>query len=268
MTALPQLRGWFVGFWAAWAGLGGCEQRPAAPDAAARPAAGVAAQDSAARARAAWAKTLTTTQTVAPGLRVLVRPLPAAGAADWPEPGTLQLTFAIERNGRVVYRDTTADELTYAAVSEPQALKHYPRWVPGAAGTGSLLVAFSNRPALDLVRCFRLVGARVTRPDTLPLFFGPARNLDADAAPEFAGVRGYGETWDGERPGQRWTSYVPVLYYESRPTGLALDSALTQRRNRQIYGVFRGYRYSEAPGIPAATAGPRLAREMRRLAQP
>lgn len=212
-------------------------RRPAAT-AARLPA--LAAETSAPHAHA------TAAQTVAPGLEVRIAsavPTDTAGKLYPEHP----LVLTIERNGQVIFQDTTADGLAYAAYSEPQTDRLYPLWLPTGPAMGELLVAYSGRPNRDKVRRFRIKGQRVVRIDTLTAFDGPARNLDQDAWLEYRGYADYGESWD-DAQGHHQT-YNPLLCYEVRPTGLVLDTALTIRRNRARYGKFYGYRYSEKPVI-------------------
>ncbi|MGI4875638.1 MAG: hypothetical protein ACRYFX_31160 [Janthinobacterium lividum] len=190
---------------------------------------------------------LATARMVAPGLVVRIAPASPTDTAIG-QALDQRLVLTIERNRHVIFQDTTTDGLAYSAYSEPQTKTLYPLWVPAGAGAGELLLAYSNRPGRDQVRRFRIEGQQVTHLDTLTAFDGPAKNLDQDARLEYSGYADYGEHWTDEQGHHRQT-YNPVLYYEVRPTGLVLDTALTIRQNRARYGKFYGYRYSEQPVI-------------------
>lgn len=224
-----------------------CESRPVAtglPGASQAPAP-IVAVDSAVRQSPTTAAANTPTwleagKTVAPGLVVFTKgTLETAGPAMTP-----QRILQIRRNGRVLYADTTAD-FSYPTTAEQ---RRYPLWLPTKPGRGELLVRVASPPDLDIVRRFFLAGQRVTRIDTLPAFDEAASNLDSDSLLEFSGYRHAGEVWD-DGSGHARTSYNPKLYYEVRPTGLVLDSVLTKQKAIAHYGVFRGFQYSDKPGI-------------------
>ena len=191
-------------------------------------------------------------RTVAPGLVVIIKSIRPAAAAVIREPSDQQLTFTIERNNRVIYRDTTDDGLLYDYYALPSTEKLYPIWVPTGAGNGELLVAFNNRPSLDLVRRFYLSSGRVAKIDTLPAFNGPAQDWDHDGKLEYYGIEDFGEEWDDQQGNHR-LAYNPRLYYEISPVGLVLDSALTERQARADYGRFQGFHYSSNPAVLSST---------------
>jgi hypothetical protein len=68
-------------------------------------------------------------------------------------------------------------------------------------------------------------------------FDGPAKDWDKDGKLEFAGFYDYVEPLADDK-GRTLVPYVPTLYYEVRPSGLVLDSALTEKKVRADYGVF------------------------------
>jgi hypothetical protein len=179
-------------------------------------------------------------KTVALGLVVYTKGVPVTDGL----PTEPQRIFLIKRDGRVLYADTTADFIYPTSPSK----QRYPLWLPTAQAKGELLVRVASPPDLDIVRRFLVNGPRVTRIDTLPAFDEAAKNLDNDPLLEFSGYQASSAVWDNDK-GHYWTSYNPELYYEIRPTGLALDSALTKQKAIARYGVFRGFTYSEKPGI-------------------
>jgi hypothetical protein len=179
-------------------------------------------------------------KTAAPGLVVYTKGIPAADGL----PTEPQRIFLIKRYGRVLYADTTADFIYPTSPSK----QRYPLWLPTAHAKGALLIRIANPPDLDIVRRFLINGQRVIRIDTLPAFDEAAQNLDEDPLLEFGGYQASSAVWDDDK-GHYWTSYNPKLYYEIRPTGLVLDSALTKQKAIAQYGVFRGFTYSEKPGI-------------------
>jgi hypothetical protein len=144
----------------------------------------------------------------------------------------------------VSYADTVADFL-YAKPFESDV---YPLWVPTGQGAGELLLGIQIPPDVGFTRRFFIKDGHVAKTDTLPAFEEKARNLDTDSHLEIGGYRYSGEVWDDGKA-HYYTSYNPKLYYEMRPTGLVLDTALTKRKAIAQYGVFRGFDYSDKPGI-------------------
>ncbi len=170
-------------------------------------------------------------KTVIPGLLVVIKSVPVANSTIIRELSDLKLTFTIKHNNKVIFRDTTDDGLAYSYYSMPQTKKLYPLWVPTGHGNGELLIAFNNRPSKDLARRFTITNSTVVKIDTLLTFDGPARDVDSDGKLEFARINDYGEEWQDEQ-GRIRQMYIPRLYYEVRPSGLVLDSALTNRKAR------------------------------------
>lgn len=155
-----------------------------------------------------------------------------------------QRVIIIRQRNQVIYADTIADFL-YAKPFEADA---YPLWVPTGQGAGELLLGIQIPPDLGFARRFFIKNGHVVKTDTLPISEEKARNLDTDSRLEIGGRRYSGEVWDDGK-GHYYTSYNPKLYYEVRPTGLVLDTALTKRKAIAQYGVFRGFEYSDKPGI-------------------
>lgn len=188
--------------------------------------------------------------TVAPGLVVGYHSISRADTSVVRDPGDIKITFTIRQAGKEIYRDTT-DGLAYDLTAlEPPARQLYPLWIPTGPGRGELLTAFDNRPLKALARRFFIEPGRVARIDTLLTFDGPARDVDQDGRPEFSGFYSWGEQWE-DAQGRLRQLYVPTLYYEVRPGGLLLDSALTQRKAKARYGAFYGYQDSDKPVIYA-----------------
>ena len=187
-------------------------------------------------------------RTVTPGLVVIVKSIRPADTAIIREPSDLRLTLTIERNNKVIYRDTADDGLRYDYYAMPTTKQLYPLWIPTGANMGELLVAFNNRPFKELAQRFFIQNDRIVKIDTLLTFNEPAKDYDHDGKKEFAGFYSYGEEWDDEK-GQHRIMYVPTLYYELRSAGLVLDSALTKRKVLAEYGVFQGFEDTGQPGI-------------------
>ena len=235
---------------------------PAGPDAGGRQLAGptaAPAADTVASATAsdavAGSKGNTTLQPfrsrrlVAPGLLVDIASLPLGQPVVVADSSDLRLLFTVRYRQMVIFQDTTADGLTYSDFSMPQSSRLYPLWIPAGPKSGELLVAFNNRPNKELARRFTIHNGLVVKIDTLLTFDGPAKDVDGDGKLEFSGAYDYSqETGDGQ--GHMRKTYDPILYYEQRPTGLVLDSALTIRRGIARFGKFYGFDSSEEILVP------------------
>ncbi|CAA9271642.1 MAG: hypothetical protein AVDCRST_MAG56-3097 [uncultured Cytophagales bacterium] len=148
----------------------------------------------------------------------------------------------VSRNGKEVFKDSSLTEYTFSH-------KSYPEVMPAGPEAFELLLQVNDRPNPDYLRWVRIERNALTKTGELPLFIGEAADLDGDKALERAGYWGGGEVW-GEN--YRLTAYNPILYYETSPGGLRLDSALTRAKNRAIYGEFHGFDFSQAIPVPAA----------------
>ncbi|MFD2718013.1 hypothetical protein ACFST9_04760 [Hymenobacter monticola] len=133
---------------------------------------------------------------VAPGLVVIIKSIRPADTVIIREPSDLKLTFTIKRNNRIIYRDTANDGLMYDYYALPTTEKLYPIWVPTGEGNGELLVAFNNRPSLELARRFHIVNGQIAKIDTLVAFNDSAKDWDHDGKLEYYGIEDSGEEWD------------------------------------------------------------------------
>lgn len=186
-------------------------------------------------------------KTVVPGLVIVEKSIQQPATAIIHDPWDIKETFSIVRNGLVIYRDT-ATGMTYDFSEQPEIRKQYPIWIPTGQTDGELLVAFDNRPSKELARRYFIRNNQISKIDTIPAFDSPAKDEDHDGKLEYNGIEDSSEIWDDEQ-GHRRRAYNPVLYYEIRPAGLVLDSALTERKARADYGVFQGFHYTGTPGV-------------------
>ncbi len=180
---------------------------------------------------------------MAPGLVIVIKSIQQPASAVIHDPWDIKETFSIVQNGRVIYRDT-ANGMTYDFSEQPEIGKRYPIWIPVGPTGGELLVAFDNRPSKAVARRYYIQDKRIARIDTIPVFNGPAKDWDNEGKREFAGALSDSETGDDEH-GNRYITYDPTLYYEVRPTGLVLDSALSKQKILAEYGIFEGYKFVE-----------------------
>jgi hypothetical protein len=188
--------------------------------------------------------------TLAPGLVVSYHSILRPATAIMRDPGDIKIAFTIRQAGKEIYQDTT-NGLAYSPIDmEPAMRRLYPLWVPTGPQEGELLAAFDNRPLKQLARRFYIRAGHIVKIDTLLTFDGPARDIDQDGRLEFSGIYSWGEQWQDAK-GRMRQMYIPTLYYEVRPSGLVLDSALTKQKAKAQYGAFYGYKDSDKPVIYA-----------------
>jgi hypothetical protein len=133
---------------------------------------------------------------------------------------------SIKKNGITIFKDST-DPVYYN--------KNYLYPIIRDLGNNcfELLLQYANGPNMDLVQHFIIKNNKVIKLDTLPSFFSKARKLDNDSLLEYAGVWDYGEVW-GENADS--TDAGPIYFYEVRKYGIVMDSILTIKINKRIYG--------------------------------
>lgn len=115
-------------------------------------------------------------------------------------------------------------------------MKKYPMLV--SAGEHCFeIILLCRRPEFPAGLAFRILDGKLAGKQRVSYFYHPnAANLDSDAAKEFAGEFNMDPA---AKPNTIY--YNPILYYELRETGIALDSALTIEKNKAIFGRFLGY---------------------------
>lgn len=149
--------------------------------------------------------------------------------------GFIIVGCSITRNGERIYVDTL-DPLIY------NRNDLYPIIRDLGNNTFELLLQYGNAPNMDEVQHFIIKNNKVAKLDTLPSFFSKARNLDSDTLLEYSGIWDYRQLW-GENADS--ACYEPIIFYEVRKLGIVLDSALTIKINKRIYGKFCGYYINE-----------------------
>jgi hypothetical protein len=118
----------------------------------------------------------------------------------------------------------------------------YPIVIKTGTDSYELLFEINDRPTRNYLKRLFIENNKVVKQDKLPTFVAPPKDINGDGILEYAGYWDYAQTW-GENCSL--TAYNPILYYSITPTGLKLDSALTAERNEKIYGIFRGFHFSE-----------------------
>jgi hypothetical protein len=166
--------------------------------------------------------------------------------------------LSLSRKGKTIFIDTT-NKTEYEFGDSL-----YPMVNTTGDNSFEVLVEVNDRPNKNYLKRFQIRNDKLIKLDTLPTFFGKAKNLDKDNKLEYAGLWDWGEEWE-DKTNQRRTVYNPIIYYELTPVGLKLDTSLTIEKNRTIYGEFKGYHYSERSSIRVNELGDRFKNEIKRI---
>lgn len=137
----------------------------------------------------------------------------------------------LTRNGHRLFADSSNTEYRFDNPLYPIVQKLDDETI-------EVLVELDNRPNRNLLKLFIVKDEKIVRVEELPTFIKGPSNLDSDSLLEYAGFWDYHELHD-------FITYDPLIYYELRSTGITLDSALTIAKNKDIYGDFHGFSYSE-----------------------
>lgn len=127
--------------------------------------------------------------------------------------------------------------------------KLYPIVLHTGADKYELLFEVNNRPNKNYLLRLFVQNKRIVKNDTLPTFITKAYDLDGDGIKEYAGYWDDSQVWGDNNDS---TAYNPILFYKVESTGLILDSALTRKRNKKIYGEFYGFNFSEKHAVTVA----------------
>lgn len=120
--------------------------------------------------------------------------------------------------------------------------KMYPIVLQTERNKYELIFEVNNIPNKNYLLRLFVQNDRLVRTDTLPTFITQAYDLNGDGIDEYAGYWHYSEIWGNNNDS---AAYNPILFFRVASNGLVLDSALTIKRNKIIYGDFYGFYYNE-----------------------
>lgn len=147
-------------------------------------------------------------------------------------------SLSISHNGKEIFRKKDLTEYQFIN-------KQYPIVLKNSNDSYQILVEIDDRPSIDKTILFNIENDKVVRTDTVPMFYGTAKNMDHDNNLEYAGTWDYGEEWQGKN-GETVVAYSPILFFEIRSNMLVFDSVTTTSVNTEIYGRYYGSQYSES----------------------
>lgn len=150
--------------------------------------------------------------------------------------------FELQHLDKVIYTDTL---LVYEFGD-----KLYPIVLQTGNKKYELLFEINDRPNKNYLKRLYIENNKLIKTDKLPTFITNPSDLDGDGIKEYAGFWCYSEIW-GEN--NELTDYNPILYYKVKSTGIELDSVLTEKKNKEIYGEFHGFNFDEKQEMSSTT---------------
>ncbi len=138
----------------------------------------------------------------------------------------------LSKNGATIY----ADKEKEYELSD----KHYPLLLKAGKNSFELLLEVNDRPSKSYLSKLSIRNNRLVKTEKLPTFLTKPFDLNGDRRLVCAGFLDYTQTWDDSL-----TCYNPILFYVKDKSGIRLDSALTIKTNKEIYGGFYGFTYYE-----------------------
>lgn len=166
-------------------------------------------------------------------------------------------SLSISHQGKEIYRKNSLTEYQFIN-------KQYPIVLKNSDYDYQILVEMNDRPNIDKTILFHIKNDKVVNLDTLPMFYGKAKNYDRDNNLEYAGTWDYGEEWQGKN-GETVVAYSPILIYEISSGILVFDSVTTKAINIEIYGKYYGSKYNESIEIPKKNWEKKFYKELKRI---
>lgn len=127
-----------------------------------------------------------------------------------------------------------------------------------------LLIEVNSRPNKNYLSLLHIQNDKVIKIDTLPTFLCKGKKLSQGNSIIYAGMWDDSEEWTDKNK-QRLTVYNPIMFYKVTDHGISLDTSLTIKRNKLVYGSFKGFQYSEQTPIKVKSLGNKLNMEIRRI---
>jgi len=146
----------------------------------------------------------------------------------------------LTRNKEIIFSDSLNTEYEFRN-------KLFPLVIKTGVNDFELLLEINNRPNKNYLKRLFIQDNKLIREDKLPAFESKAIDIDNDGLKEYAGYWDYAQTW-GEN--YELTSYNPIIYYTKTNLGFKIDSALTKKRNKKIYGKFYGFEFNDNLELP------------------
>jgi len=145
------------------------------------------------------------------------------------------MSFELSKNGKLIFADNPLIEYEFRD-------KFYPLITKIDSDKYELLFEVNDRPNKNYLKRLLVQKTLIVKEDKLPTFVAKPKDVDNDGIEEYAGFWDYAQRW-GEN--YSLTAYNPIIYYSITKDGLQLDSTLTIKKNKEIYGGFHGFSFSE-----------------------
>ncbi len=112
-----------------------------------------------------------------------------------------------------------------------------------------IFLEIDDRPNRNFLQMLKIQLDKVIDSQKIPKFFhNPYQIVNGKCL--FVGMWDYSEGWTNGKDSV-YSTYNPYLYYEITKTGIVLDSAVTRKINKEIYGDFYGYTEDSKLVFPA-----------------
>ena len=151
--------------------------------------------------------------------------------------------FELTKDNKKIYIDSSLTEYEFGD-------KLYPIVLKTNADGYELLFEVNDRPNKNYLKRLFVKNDSVFREDKLPTFIAKPKDVDNDGTKEYAGYWDYAQVWGANN---NLTAYNPIIFYKVCKNGLQLDSALTIKINKAIYGKFFGFKFSEEAEQPTSS---------------
>ena len=138
----------------------------------------------------------------------------------------------ISKNGLTIYIDKNK-EYEFSD-------KLYPLLLKTGENSFELFLEVNDRPNKSYLTKLVINNNKLVKTEKLPTFLAKPCDLNGDGKIIYAGFWDYNQIWDDSL-----TCYNPILFYIQDKSGLRLDSTLTIKINKEIYGNFYGFEYNE-----------------------
>ena len=133
-----------------------------------------------------------------------------------------------------VFRNMTTTEYLFDNGNWPRARKL-------RNGEYEILIKMFDAPDFNKLQALYFKDGHLERLKIYPFFDNAPKDVDNDGIKEYSGVMHVSDVYENSDS----CYYNPTLYYKDTEQGIDLDSTLTIKMNKKIWGEFYGFEQSE-----------------------
>lgn len=133
-----------------------------------------------------------------------------------------------------VFSDTSTTEYLFDNKNWPRARKI-------KNGEYVILIEMFDAPDFNKLQAWYFKNYHLIKMKVFPFFDKAPEDIDNDGIKEYSGVMHIADAYENSDS----CYYNPILYYKITNQGIDLDSTLTIRMNKKIWGEFYGFEQSE-----------------------